>query len=416
MKRDLIDIGEFRNGWRVLLAAFVGNVTGAPALLFFGLSSFMTPLQAEFGWSRTEIGVGLTCYTVGIILTVPIIGRLCDHFGARRIALTSIPLLAISLMSLSALPDNLWVFYTIYVLCTVLGAGTVGLTYISAVSPYFNYNRGLAFGLTLSGAGLSAFILPIMLHAVIAAFGWRAAWLAMAAMALVQLPIVLSLIPGGESRQRRAAASDTGVGDSTRAAVLSPRFWAICTPFFLIALTVSGLIVNMLPLLTDKGIDSAVAAKIASSIGIGVIAARIGIGYLVDLFDPRRVSVGVFAVAAAGCLLLMQDYPYAAAVGAFLFGFTVGAEYDLLAYITSRYFGLRYHGAIFGIALSLFHLGAMFSPVFVGLLFDQASNYSHALQVTIVFCALAAGSISTIGPVRYPESGATVSGKSIQST
>lgn len=62
-----------------------------------------------------------------------------------------------------------------------------------------------------------------------------------------------------------------------------------------------------------------------------------------------------------------------ALVGAGLIGLTVGAEIDLLAYITSRYFGLRSFGNLFGVIYACFRTTlADFCGSFVAIVYGSA--------------------------------------------
>ena len=46
---------EFAANWRVLLASFVGMMTGAWSIPVYVISPLVAPLQQEFGWSRSGI-------------------------------------------------------------------------------------------------------------------------------------------------------------------------------------------------------------------------------------------------------------------------------------------------------------------------------------------------------------------------
>ena len=63
-----------------------------------------------------------------------------------------------------------------------------------------------------------------------------------------------------------------------------------------------------------------------------------------------------------------------------LVGFAGGAEFDLIAYITARYFGLRHFGAIYGTLYSLFVLGSGMAPPLFSRGYDTTGSYVSVLQ------------------------------------
>jgi MFS family permease len=392
-------------GWTVVFAGCIGCGAGLAALPFYGLSSFMAPLEREFGWTRTQIGLASTCLTVGVLVSVPFIGRACDRFGVRALVLPSIVLLAAALASLSLIGPHVWTLYAGYLLAAVLGAGTTPVSYATAVAGWFSKHRGLALGVTLAGTGLSGFFAPRILTEVIVDHGWRAGWLAMAALSLIALPVTLLFLRDPPVRDSLAAPAHEPVGFTLSEAVHSYRFWIIAAAFFTISLGISGVIINMIPLLLDAGLSAAQAAQIASFIGVGVIVARLTIGYVVDRVFAPVVGAVVFLITGAGCWLLATAGPAVAPYAAGVIGFAMGAEVDLIAYLVSRYFGLKHYGAINGCSYASYNAGAAFSPFLVGALFSATGGYALALQLTAALCAIGGLTLLALGAYPSMESG-----------
>ena len=132
---------------------------------------------------------------------------------------------------------------------------------------------------------------------------------------------------------------------NVRAALRRREFWLLWAMFCALSFSLYGLLPHFVPLLTDRGMRPADAAWAASSIGVTIIIARVIIGYLIDRFFAPRVALVFFLLSAAGIgLLAASDAPVAAFVAAILVGLSIGAEIDLLAYLSGRYFGLRHFG------------------------------------------------------------------------
>ena len=77
-----------------------------------------------------------------------------------------------------------------------------------------------------------------------------------------------------------------------------------------------------------------------------------------------------------------------------------GMEYDLLAYLVSRYFGIRAYAGIYGALYAFFALGAGFGPAVFGRAFEATGSYNIALTWSMwafIFCSLA---LLLLGPYR----------------
>jgi MFS family permease len=399
--------GEFQRGWGIVAAAAAGCGLGLSALPFYGLSPLMVPLQQEFGWDRASISIAFTFMTLGLLTAGPlIVGRLSDRVGVRAVALTSIPLFAITLFALQFVPAGpdgapgpLWLWLG-YLAMALLGAGTSPITYTRAVNAWFDKNRGLALGLTLAGTGMMGIILPLIMAQVVPVHGWRGGFMTLAGLAILALPIVALLLRDAPRADGTAAPMEA-LGATLGQAVNNYRFWAMGFAFLILALGIAGLVVHLFPMLTDAGLTPQQAGGIASLIGVGVIIGRLIIGFLVDRFFGPAVAIVVFAITAVGCLLLASGGVAVAPYAAFLIGFALGAEVDLIAYFTSRYFGMKRYGEIYGWQYGFYGLGAAFAPVLMGKLFELGGqSYELALQVSAALCVAACLLLAILG--RYP--------------
>jgi MFS family permease len=92
---------------------------------------------------------------------------------------------------------------------------------------------------------------------------------------------------------------------------------------------------------------------------------------------------------------------WSACIAAVLVGLGIGAEVDIIAYLTSRYFGLRSYGAIFGWIWAVFGVSGGLGAYLMGFGFDKTGSY--LVPLIGFFCAsvLAALLIVALGPYRY---------------
>lgn len=400
----MIDAAEFRHGWRPLVAAFFVGGCGVASLPFFTMGVFTKPLGDEFGWSRAETQAFLTFLTAGVLLGSPLAGWLMDRIGVRRVVITSIFGLSAGVAALGLFTASLPLFYAIAAATALAAAGTTSVCYSRVVISWFARQRGLALGLSISGPGLAGIVLPAYATWLVTTEGWRAAYLGLSALPiLLALPVAflwLRMQPGDA-----IAAGD--IPDSTQGmtfaeAIRGYRMWVIGIAFFLFCSGTGGSIPHLIPMLTDRGLTASDAAGIAGISGVAVLIGRVAGGWLLDRFWAPLVAAVVVGSPTLFCLALglggSGDWLILAA--AITIGLAAGAEFDIVAYMVSRYFGLRDYGLIYGVLYGVFVCGTALAPPLFGWMFDSYGNYDVALVTAGAFFGLGAVIVLTLG--RYP--------------
>lgn len=126
------------------------------------------------------------------------------------------------------------------------------------------------------------------------------------------------------------------------------------------------------------------AALVQSTLGLALVVSRVVIGYVMDRFFAPHVAVACFLLSAIGVSLLatgaMGPLAFVAAV---FIGISMGAEIDMLAFLTGRYFGVENFGQVYGILFTSFLIGTSGGPVAYGMAFETLGSYSWVLVVSI---------------------------------
>lgn len=125
------------------------------------------------------------------------------------------------------------------------------------------------------------------------------------------------------------------------------------------------------------------AAAIVGFVGLASIAGRLGTGLFLDRYHVRLIGGLLYALPALTCALLLfgPDATLVAPLAAVSLGLALGAEVDVLSYATTRYFGLRSYGVLFGIFAALMSVGAGAGPLLGGLIFDRLGSYDLMLLI-----------------------------------
>lgn len=398
---------EFRRGWTVLVASSLGVAFGASPIPYNSLGPFTRPITEEFGWGRGEFQLAILWFTVAVVCVVPIVGALADRFGVRRMAILTLTLFGLAFAALALAPASIAMFYAMWFVAGFVGGGSTPVTWTRAINGWFVENRGLALAITLLGTGITAAFLPTLAIWLIERFGWRWAFVGISLLPLaVALPVAIAWFRDPE--KRTVTADGTVVthqaesGVTLREAVRNYRFWVLIVSILLVATGIGGTITNLVPLLQDRGFTAFDAGKIAGAIGVSIMFGRVFAGFMMDRFWAPGVVFPMLILPAIACLILMSSQlgAGAAILAAVLVGFASGAETDLVAYLSARYFGLKHYGRIYGAQYAVFGFASGIAPPLFGLVYDKTGSYDAILITAAVAFGVGASLLLTMG--KYP--------------
>lgn len=400
-RTDELELGYY--GWRVVLAACLGVMAGFGSLFVYTFSVFVKPLTGEFGWTREAISGGFAIAAVTLGVISPLLGRLIDRFGPRRIILPCITIYVCAIASLSLLHMGLWQFY---LTCFVLGAvgnGAAHLAYSRSISTWFQQRLGTALAFVMVGAGLGAMIFPVTAQFVIDRSGWRTAYASLGGMALL-LGLPLS---GRYIHERRTTRTHDVVpivhpGATWQQGLRSYAFWIITAILFVSSTSMNGAITHLSALLTDRGITANEAALCASLLGGSSLLGRIVAGWLLDRWFGPRVAFAINVITALGIFLLARAHGFAVGcLSAALIGVGAGGEAAITPYLLTRYFGLRAFSTLYGLTWTFYAAAGAIGPIILGRAFDITGSYASLLGMLAAALALAA--ITNLLLPHYPD-------------
>ncbi len=404
---------EFKFGWPVVFASAVGIGLGMSPLPFYTIGVFAISYQAEFGWGMGKSLGGLAVFTASAFFLSPLIGMVADRVGVRKVVLISIVTFGLSMMLFALNPGSYALYLATWVVAAICGVGTLPITWTRAVNGWFNERRGLALGCALLATGLFGAFAKVFANEMISMFGWRTAYVCVGALPIViAFPIAWFLFrtvddPAIAHRARDLAASapssvtssDDGMPMSQ--ALKDWRFWLLAYAFVPISFAVGGPIPNLEQIMRTKGFGMDDAVFLATFVGYSVLVGRLVGGYLIDRFWAPGVAVIIMSLPAISCLMLQgaDQTMLSAGIAIFILGAAAGVEYDLMAFLVSKYFGLKNYSTIYGTLYAFFAAGAGFGPLLFGRAFDRTGDYDPILLIAAV--ALLAGAIPLLALGRY---------------
>lgn len=405
-------VAGFFYGWWVVAACAVGLFFGPP-IIVFSFPVFLKPLVQDFHAGRAAVSLGFTLQLLVVAVTAPFAGWLIDRYGSRKVILVATMMFGAILVLNRPIATDLSRFYFFCIALGLVGDGVGPLPYGKVVSVWFDRSRGLALGLMMVGIGAGAMIMPSVAQGLIARFGWHTAYTIFGgAVLLIAVPVVaavlkdsprdLRLAPDSASSEAIAGSENVVQGLSAREAWSTGTYWLMVCAFFLVSASVQGCMVHLAAMLNDRGVNSQTAALGSSLAGAAVLLGRVGTGYLLDRFFAARVAAFFFGGAVVGMgLLWMANSAGILFAGALFVGLGLGAELDLIAYLISRYFGLRAFGKIYSFAFAAFTLAGALGPLIMGAGFDSTGSYRLPLGCFCAATLVAMALMTRLGRYRY---------------
>ncbi len=296
--------------------------------------------------------------------------------------------------------------YLIFAFAGLVSPAASPIPYAAVTAQWFDRQRGLALGIGIAGVGLGVALVPQLARLLIAAVGWRGAYLGLAAAVLLLAFVPVALFirePPGFAAGSRREATLLLPGTPFAAAFRSGLFWVLTCAFFLDVIAINGTLTHVVALLTDRGIPLAAATAALSASGLALLLGRILSGWCLDRFWGPYVAIGFFIMPMIGIALLLSGAGGTVPlIGAVALGLGIGAEIDLMAFFVSRYFGLRDFARIYGLMFGLFGFGTGLGPMLSGISFDRFHSYVPILLVYEAMLLITCAIFLRLGPYPYP--------------
>lgn len=397
---------EWRAHWPLVMASMAGFMM--IGVVSYSLGPLMKPLQASFGWTLGKITSGLSVYAAVCVVCQPLVGRMIDLWGPRRIGLAGLAATGGAIALFATANGSLFGWLALWLAYSLAAQLVLTPVWSAAVASEFEAGRGLALATTLSGSGLCGFIVPPVATYVIDEFGWRRALpiIGFGSAALLLL-VTFFFFHSRRDRTRTSsgpAAPETSLtGLTVGEALRTATFYKLSVAIVLSYVLVMAVSIHNVPMLSSVGLPRAKAAGIAAFFGLAAVAGKFIGGCLVTRLAGHLITVGLLLLPVVSCALLLMPHPSPAAclVALVLFGMSAGGQLQMLVYLTTRHFGMRAFGAIFGFIGSALTVASAAGPIAAGYLFDLSGDYRLMLMTGIPLSV--AGALVMLSVGDYPE-------------
>lgn len=296
------------------------------------------------------------------------------------------------------------------------GAAIGGLSLVSqqVVNLWFVRRRGIAAAAASLGLAAGSMIFPQLIDGLIALYGWRGAYLALAALvALTILPVAAALYR--DRPEKFGLSTDAGLPPAAEESREEPSFtrgqalrtgvfWLLCAAGFLTNAIGTAVLLNHFSIMRTAGIAHSNALLLLSLLAGVQAVATLGTGFLVDRHEPRHlVPLAMFMLALASALPAFGSGIAISVLYALGLGGAYGSQQAISAAGYAQYFGRDHLGAIRGSSFVFGIAGAALGPLPFAASIDWTGSYAAVLTGCCVLCMVCGAGAFAVKRPAWPE-------------
>jgi len=371
-------------GWVVAFAGCAINTWTFG--VFYAFATALEQMADEFDAGLSGIAAFFSVTTFLFFSVGIVAGPLADRFGARRLVALGAFLMGGGLW-FTAQVESLFTGIVVYGLGVGLGIGCYLVPLSVATGAWFEKHRTVALGVNTVGIGLGTLILVPVAEWLIRTAGWRNAFELMGIGSVIVYGVVSLACFKPPTPPASVAASIL----AARQAVRRSEFWRLYLAGFLMSVALFVPFVFLVQYAKEQGIASSTAAFLITSLGLGSVIGRLGLGVLgmrfgvlplvIMSFAIQPVSYIVWLVAGSNYFLLL--------VFAALLGVGYGGFVALSPVASAGIFGLEGLGGILGVQYTSAGVGALIGPISAGAIIDATGSYTVAIVAAILVSSAA---------------------------
>ena len=372
----------------------------------YAWSVFVSPLEAEFGWSRTQTSWVFTIAIVTFAVSTVFAGRIQDVRGPRICAATGATLVGLGFI-LGSFTTSLAYLYVAFGFVVGLGNGFGYATPIPVGSKWFPDKRGLVIGLMVAGYGGGSAIFAPVATALIDAVGWQATFRILGVILFAMGMVGAWLLrnpPAGyqpEGWSPAAAPERTQRDIPTREMLGMPNFYFLWVAYCLG--TTAGLmtISQLVPFAQSAGLGATAAAFAVTVGAVGNAAGRIASGWLSDLVGrlmTLRIMIFVSALAMPA-LFAWREEAFLLYLFVVVVYWCFGTQLSVFASTAADFFGTKHLGLNYGLLFTAYGVAGLIGPIIAGVVFDTFNDYRYAFFIA---AGLAVVALLSLGFARPP--------------
>ncbi|CAN5391897.1 MFS transporter [soil metagenome] len=361
---------------RVLVTLCLTQITSW-GVLYYAFPVLSVQITARTGWSQPAVTAAFSAALITSAVVGIWVGRRLDRHGPH-VVMSAGSILGPAALVAVALSPNLVCFVAAWV---VTGAAMGAVLYppaFAALTRWYGPRHVGALTILTLVAGLASTVFAPLTAVLSNHLDWRTTYLVLAgALAVVTVPAhVIGLRqPWPPAPRHHRVESPTRI---TR----SGPFVALTLAFALATCASYAVIVNLIPLMTERGVSAQAAAIALGLGGVGQVLGRLGYGALVRRVGVKVRTVLIFAGIAVTTALLGVFTSMAALIAvAILAGFVRGIMTLLQATAVTERWGPTHYGHLSAILSAPISLTTALGPWIGAALASLLNGYAPMFLV-----------------------------------
>lgn len=390
-----------REGLKNLLASWVVlfGVVGIPAIM---LPVLFAGIVGDTGWSRGAVAAGVSVRFATGAMAAFFIGAVVDRFNTKPTVIVLSVLGGLSLVLFNFV-HSLTAFYAVN---AMLGVSQLGLAPALKIylSKWFNRHQGLAIGTALTALSVAGVVVPLLVTALNARYGWRLT------SVIMSLPVWIAALPaflllakdakGGAGNN--AAASLPAEQGSVLARLMRSRiFWIVLLSNFLVGM-IDHAMSEHLVVYFDKDLHFG-AQTAATAFTLLMLMSNFGkffYGWLFDRYSTKGIALCWF-IAAGGIVYATQIHSLPSLwTFAVIYGPCQAGMLLNMAILCKHLFGPHALAKSISVISGVYYLGGAVGPGFAGYMFDVTGSYHSAFLIVASVAAVAGIMVLSLSGVK----------------
>ena len=360
------------------------------------------------GAINTHTGLGLAGVSLAFAvaqmcwgLTQPVAGMVADRYGAGRVLLAGVLLVALGTALTPLVTSQAGLIVSIGILAAG-GAGMAGPAVLLAATTRLvpPQRRGMAAGVVNAGGSFGQFVFAPISQGITAAAGWVAALQSLAAFMLLALPAAWVLrARGAPPAPASAAAPASGrasVGATLARALAWPSYRWLCAGFFVCGFHVAFIATHLPGVVASCQLPPEVGAWSLGVIGLFNMLGSLTVGWAIGhgggRWRMKSLLSLIYATRALAVLAFVfaPKTPTTMLIFAAVIGFTYLSTVPPTAGLVARFFGPSQMAMLFGVVMLSHQMGAFLGAYLGGKTFEWTGSYDWMWWADIVLAVGAA--------------------------
>lgn len=355
---------------------------------------FVSPLNTSTGLGIVTVSFAMAVGQFVWGAAQPLFGMLADRVGSYKVIVLGALLLALGMAITPFMGSAFGLIFAMGIVTAAgAGAGSFSILIGAAAQRLPADRRSFASGFINAGGSFGQFVFAPIAQALISAFGWITAMMALAATTLTTILLALPLREKKGVAATRAAAQSGGITlkEQTLAAFKDRSYLCLHAGFFTCGFHIAFLVTHLPGEVGLCGLPASVAATSLAIIGLANIVGSIGAGWLgqtqrmkmilVWMYGSRAVAIALFLMAPKTALTF---YVFAAVLGV-----TWLSTVPPTAGLVGKLFGPRYLATLFGLTLFSHQIGGFFGAWLGGIAISRSGSYDWMWYADIALATAA---------------------------